>query len=158
MITTTEPTNVRWHGHDWAPAMLTEVEAAQKSITLTAFSMYPPTPKANGAWPQLYHALEAAAARGLAVHVYLPAPTPIHPGTRANAGAGRALTGAGIAIHYVTGARLLHAKTVTIDDLAVWIGSGNFTAAAAHFNHEAFIRLDCAKFAQELQARWRALV
>jgi phosphatidylserine/phosphatidylglycerophosphate/cardiolipin synthase-like enzyme len=79
------------------------------------------------------------------------------PATRGNYGAGRACTAAGIHIHYVTGNRLLHAKTCIIDKHAIWIGSGNFTAAAAHHNHEAYLRADCAKIAAEIVSRWEAL-
>lgn len=149
--------NIEYHGESWAAALAADCTGAQSSILASALSLLPPTPNASGSWPELWRAWKAAAARGVRVAVWLPVPSPIHPATRGNFGAGRACTENQIEIHYIAGARLLHAKTCIIDARVVWIGSGNFTAAAAHHNHEAYLRADCAKIAHELASRWEAL-
>lgn len=149
--------NLYYHGGGWAIALAAECAAAQRTIHLSALSMIPPTPNGTGAWPELWCAWKAAAARGVAVHIWLAAPSPIHPATRANMTAGKAASSAGIQMHYITGNRLLHAKTAVIDATTIWIGSGNFTAAAAHHNHEAYMRADCPAIARQIIDRWQSL-
>lgn len=157
MISHSEAANVTYHGAGWCAALAAECAAAQHSIHMSALSMHAPTPHAHGAWPDLWSALTAAAARGVAVHIWLSAPSTIHPATRGNITAGRAAAARGVVPHFVTGTNLLHAKTAVIDARAVWVGSGNFTSAAAHHNHEAYLRADCPRIAAELIHRWQSL-
>ena len=157
MIDNIENANIYYHGAGWAGALAAESNLAMDSIHASALSLAPPTPKATGDWPLLWRAWIAAAERGVAVQIYLPSPTQIHPATKGNIGAMRALIAAGISVHMVQGNNLLHAKTCVIDAHSVWIGSGNFTAAAAHHNFEAYLRADCPKIARELITRWESL-
>jgi phosphatidylserine/phosphatidylglycerophosphate/cardiolipin synthase-like enzyme len=148
---------IYYHGADWAAAMRAECDHAQTSILITALSVLPPGRDASGPWPELYAAWKTAAQRGIKVRVWLPAPSAAHPATRQNHTSAIKMAAAGLFPHLVPGAKLLHAKTCTIDCKSVWIGSGNFTCAAAHHNHEAYLRADCAHIARELAARWEQL-
>lgn len=149
--------NLEYHGAGWAAALRADCDLASRSLHLSALSMLPPGANASGPWPDLWRAWIAAAKRGVDVHLWLPAPMTHNPATRGNFGAGSACTEQGIFIHYATGNRLLHAKSCVVDAHIVWIGSGNFTAAAAHHNHEAYLRADSPKIAAELICRWEAL-
>lgn len=149
--------NIYYHGEGWANHMAIECGNAQKTIHVSALSMHPPTPNGQGDWPELWRAWCIAAMRGVAVNIWLPAPSPIYPATKNNTGAGSKITLNGMHIHYVTGNRLLHAKTCVIDESSIWIGSGNFTAAAAHHNYEAYLRADCPAIARQIVNRWKSL-
>lgn len=152
-----ESANIYYHGNGWAEHMAEACSMAQKTIHVSALSMLPPGPNATGDWPELWRAWCAAARRGVQVHIWLPSPTSIHPATKGNTGAGRQIIAAGMHIHYVQPPGLLHAKTCVIDAASVWIGSGNFTAAAAHHNHEAYLQARCPKIARQIIARWESL-
>lgn len=149
--------NLTYHGEGWALAMSKECAAAERTIHISALSMTPPTEHKTGHWQELWQAWCAAAKRGVNVHIWLPSPSEIYPATKGNIGAGRAIIEAGMHPHFVQGSRLLHAKTAIIDARTIWIGSGNFTAAAAHFNHEAYLRADCKKIAKQLIERWESI-
>jgi phosphatidylserine/phosphatidylglycerophosphate/cardiolipin synthase-like enzyme len=157
MNTEINSANIYYHGEGWAATMAAECAGAQKTIHISALSMLPPTPNATGDWPDLWRAWCAAAKRGIAVNVWLPAPTPIHQATRQNSTTGGKIILNGMGIHYITGSRLLHAKTAVIDARTVWIGSGNFTAAAAHHNYEAYLRAECPTIAKQIIDRWESL-
>jgi len=148
---------IYYHGEGWAEHMAEQCALARKSIHISALSMLPPGQNATGDWPELWRAWCAAARRGVRVDIWLPSPTGIHPATKGNIGAGRAIVAAGLGIHFVQGNKLLHAKTVVIDAASVWIGSGNFTAAAAHHNYEAYLQARCPKIARQLIERWEGL-
>lgn len=157
MNTSSDTTNLTYHGAGWAKALAAECAQAARTIHISALSMLPPTPNASGHWPELWTEWCKAVARGIQVDVWLPAPTGIHPATKGNVGAGRRIQEAGMRLHYVTGNQLLHAKTCIIDARSVWIGSGNFTAAAAHHNYEAYLRADCDAIAHALIERWQSI-
>ncbi len=131
---------IEYHGSTWAAKQADDIAAAQHSITMTAISALPPTRNARGVWPAWWAALTDAARRGVDVQMILPAPSRAHPATRANARTAERLAAAGVRPVLVPGPRLLHAKTALIDDAIVWCGSGNYTAAAAHHNYEAYTR------------------
>lgn len=145
------------HLEHWAASMRADVAAAVESVSISALSLQPPMTKSPGEWPDLWHALVAAAARGLTVRLYLPAPTATHPATRFNEAVAKKAADAGIRCHLIRGPRLLHCKSLVIDNRIVWIGSGNFTAAACHHNLEAYSRTHARSFAATVQARWDAL-
>lgn len=157
MTTENRPANVYYYGAGWAAAMADQCAAAQRSIHISALSMIPPTQNATGDWPELWRTWCAAARRGLSVHIYLPSATTIHAATRGNNTAGRVIVANDMHIHLIKGNKLLHAKTVVIDDISVWIGSGNFTAAAAHHNHEAYLQTAHQQIARQLIERWGAI-
>lgn len=147
-------TNVAYHGTEWAKGMAYDIKQATQSIHLTALSIHRPTKNGRGAWPDLINAWKAAALQGVRIDLWLPAPSHTHPATLQNMTVGKYLSDQGLNIHLVKPTKLLHAKTCVIDRRIVWIGSGNFTAAAAHHNHEAYMRAECPKIAEELITRW----
>lgn len=142
---------------NWAGRMAEDFEAASASITLSALSALPPRGSADTPNARLWSALRAAAARGVLVRLYLAAPMRAHPATAQNGTTARALQEQGITCRLIPPPKLLHAKTSTIDERIVWIGSGNFTSAAAHHNHEAWCRFENHEIAARLAARWRTI-
>lgn len=151
------PATVTLHLEHWAEAMRADVAAATASVSLSALSLQPPITRTPGAWPALWHALTAAADRGVRVRLYLPQPTNTHPATRFNDATCAKASAAGIRCHLIRGPRLLHCKSLVIDATVSWIGSGNFTAAACHHNIEAYLRAADPAIAAAIQTRWDAL-
>lgn len=157
MTPITDQANISYHGNNWADALAAACSQARETIHISALSMHPPSANAIGDWSRLWRAWCDAVRRDVLVAIWLPIPSPIHPATLRNTTAGRAILAAGMQIHYVKGPRLLHAKTAVIDARSVWIGSGNYTAAAAHHNHEAYLQADCPRIARAVIARWESL-
>lgn len=135
---------------DWAYTMAQDFEAAKSSIVVTALSMHPPHPSIRSPHTVLIESLYKAAARGVRVRVWLGAPHASHPACALNEATRRALLARGIECRLVSGGRLLHAKTAIVDMASCWIGSGNFTSAAMHSNHECYAAFTSAESAR----RW----
>lgn len=148
---------LHYHGDGWANDLWDDCANAKTSIHISALSLQPPTPRGRGHWPELWDAWKNAALRGVQIDFWMAEPTPVHPATGKNYSAGEALAQMGAHPHYVKMPRLLHAKTVCIDRAVIWIGSGNFTAAAAHHNHEAYLSAYCPTIAEQLIKRWESL-
>jgi len=141
--------------HDrWAEALTADIAAAHESITISALSMLPPRHITEAPLSRLWEALRAAAAREVEVTIYLAEPTAIHRATLQNGTTGLIAHRAGMTTHFVPQPQLLHAKTAIIDRLICWVGSGNFTAAAAHYNHELYCRFSNTEIAARIAARW----
>lgn len=149
--------SLTYHGEDWAQAMADDCKAAKLTLHMTALSCQPPRTKTPGEWPELYQTWLDAVSRGLSVEIWLPTASPSHPATRFNLESARRMIADGINAHIIPVRNLLHAKTCIIDSKISYVGSGNFTAAAAHHNHEAYIRTECPLVATKLIARWKAL-
>lgn len=145
------------HLSHWAAAMALDCNEAKTQIVLSALSLLPPRTTTAGEWPDLWRALTGAAGRGVDVQLYLAKPNAINPATKQNYSTADTASAAGIKCRLLPGPRLLHCKSLVVDSLIVWIGSGNFTAAAAHFNHEAYTRSVRADFAAMMLERWKAL-
>lgn len=128
------------HTIDWADAMRHDFEKAQKSIAITALSFLCPRGNKIDPWNRYYMSLAEAALRGVTVSVTLPAPTLAHPATLRNDSAADRLAQIGVTTNLLISGNLLHAKTAIVDNAIAWVGSGNMTAAAAHHNHEAYLR------------------
>lgn len=135
----------------WADALRADCERATMSITISAISMQPPRSAGSTPWKLLWRAWEKAAARGVLVQIYLPTPSRSHPATHGNTDAAIQAVKAGMFVSFVPQPRLLHAKSITIDNETCWIGSGNMTAAAAHHNHEIYIRFDNMPIARKIK-------
>lgn len=148
---------IEYHGQDWAEGMLVDCEHAQRTIHISALSMHTPTIRSSGAWPELYKSWLAKSQQGVKIDIWLPQPSKTWPATLGNFSTGNKLAAAGLFPHFVKSNRLLHAKTCIIDAQIVWIGSGNFTAAAAHYNHEAYLRTYSPGIAEKLIDRWESL-
>jgi phosphatidylserine/phosphatidylglycerophosphate/cardiolipin synthase-like enzyme len=149
--------NAAYYDTNWADAMRLDVCDAKRAIMLTALSLHVPRSFNPQGWPGLWWALCDAVDRDVAVDVYLPAPMEHNPATQGNHTAGRLIEDSGMHIHYIVGNRLLHAKTLCIDGRVLWVGSGNFTAAAAHHNHEAYLRCTSAALCDKHIHRFLAL-
>lgn len=124
---------------EWIKKMHENVEASTQSIYISALSMQAPAHKSITPHSKYMRAIAAACARGVRVCVWLAKPRPDIPATHANTGARQWLMAQGIECRFCDDGKLLHAKTMVIDGLLLWIGSGNMTAAAAHHNHEAYL-------------------
>lgn len=124
----------------WALHLALDISAAQRSVIMTALSLLPPRTLKPDDFSGVWLALAAAVRRGVAVQMALPSPTVAHPATLRNDAAAAALRDIGAVPIMVPPINLLHAKTVSIDSRIAWVGSGNFTAAAAHHNRECWSR------------------
>lgn len=142
---------------DWARMMTIDANQAKSSIAISALSCLPPRASKHGDWPALWQSWIDAAARGVRVELYLPAPLKSAGATITNQKTADTAQRHGIACHLIPGPNLLHCKSMVIDQLIIWIGSGNFTAAAANHNHEAYMRHRCPSMARQMQDRWEAI-
>lgn len=138
----------------WAEPLAADIDAAQHSILITALSFHPPRSDADKPINWLWRAVKNAAARGVQVEMILPAPSRAHPATAMNGQAAERLRAAGCLYHFAPPGRLLHAKTAVMDARLVWVGSGNWTAAAAAYNHEAYLRIESAELARKMRTHW----
>lgn len=137
----------------WASLMALDVINAKHEVLMTALSMLPPRATQAGPWPALWRELLAAAARGVKVEICLAAPSRHHPATAQNVASASFAHSHGLHVKLISGPRLLHAKQAIIDTYVVWVGSGNFTAAAAAHNHETYIRVASENLARRLRVR-----
>lgn len=143
---------------DWAPPLTQDIGYAQHSIYITVLSMHTPRHSTDSKYCKLFENLKAAIKRGLIVHVALPAASKTHGATLMNTGTLNELASIGATVHSIPMPNLLHAKTVLIDENIVWIGSGNWTAAAAHHNHEIYNRTESHYIARVLAKHWEELI
>ena len=139
---------------DWALPLVADLDAAASSVWVSSLSLHPPRVSRATNIGHLWTAIESAASRGLAVHFVLPRTNKSHPATAFNTAAGDRLHAIGAHVHTLNPARLLHAKTVSIDDALAWVGSGNWTAAASAHNREAYIRAASPQLAARLRLHW----
>ena len=142
---------------DWASAMALDIAMARSSVLITSLSLQTAETCPGHPLGMLWAAMHEAAQRGAAITFVLPQPARSHPATAYNIHAGYALQAAGVRVIYAPAGNLLHAKTVTIDESIVWVGSGNWTKAAAAWNHEAYLRCQSPQLAMRLSAHWREL-
>lgn len=139
---------------EWAQPLAADVAHARRSVVISSLSLQPR--KADRAHPisLLWSAMETAANAGARVTFILPKPSGSHPATAFNLAAAADLSALGIRSVFAAAANLLHAKTCIIDSSIVWVGSGNWTAAAAAHNREAYIRCDSPSLAARLRQAW----
>lgn len=138
------------HHANWAVDLADDISKAQRSIIITALSFLPPRVLKLDPMTRYWLALADAAKRGVAIQVALPAPHVSHPATLRNDAAVGELRKLGAVAVLVPPANLLHAKTICIDSLIAWVGSGNMTTAAASHNRECYLRTDDARAVAEL--------
>lgn len=134
--------------------MAADIAAAARCVTISSLSLHPPRKSNTANIAHLWTALAAAVKNGSIVTVYLPAPSKAHPATAMNQAAAHRLHAIGVLVVFVPSVRLLHAKTVSIDDKIAWVGSGNWTAAATAHNREAYLRVDSPTIARRLAQHW----
>lgn len=142
----------------WAAEITKDIEAAEGCIYITALSMHPPKRGIESIHSQLLLAAIEAVKRGVTVNIALPASSAHHPATAQNASTMQILSMYGIKCHAIPPTNLLHAKTVMVDNEVLWIGSGNWTAAAAHHNHEMYARVVSRACAGEYRHSWDNLL
>lgn len=126
---------------EWASLLAHDIAHARHRVILTALSAQPPRHSAKSPHGALWQELCAAPSRGLSVTLLIAAPMNAHPATSRALHAARYLHGFGVTVLLVPGPRLLHQKTVCLDREVCWVGSGNFTAAAANHNYELYARM-----------------
>jgi phosphatidylserine/phosphatidylglycerophosphate/cardiolipin synthase-like enzyme len=143
---------------EWAMRLRDDIFSAKQRIIISALSCHPPRKNSDHPLALLWAALEHAARRGVDVHMLLPAPSQAHPATRLNLLAAEKLNQIGVKTTLLPPGRLLHAKTVAIDAAIAWVGSGNWTAAAAAHNYEAYARIEGQIMAEALADRWLAVI
>jgi phosphatidylserine/phosphatidylglycerophosphate/cardiolipin synthase-like enzyme len=143
--------------HAWAEPLALDCEAALSHITISSMSLHAPRGATRTAYARLWRAWCNAAARGVRVAIYLPQQTATHPATLQNNSSATAAHANGIAVHFVPAPRLLHAKSVLIDQSICWIGSGNMTMAAAQANHEIYVRFHSRDIAADIAHRWHQI-
>ena len=142
---------------DWTTPLAADIDACESEIHLSTLSFNHPSPTKNNMLTIAITALQRAAARGVHVHVYLPAISPSHPATLQNGSAADRLHAQKITAHLIPLPQLLHAKTVSLDDAVIWCGSGNWTQAAAAHNDEAYLRVCSPTIAREMRQKLQSL-
>jgi phosphatidylserine/phosphatidylglycerophosphate/cardiolipin synthase-like enzyme len=140
------------HQDTWCADMTADIAAAERSIIMTALSCLPPRTLKMDTFTRWWLALADALKRGIAVQIALPKPSLSHPATMRNEAAAADFRAVGATVILIPPTNLLHAKSVAIDSRIAWVGSGNFTAAAAHHNRECYLRTDDARAVAELAA------
>lgn len=143
---------IQLHTAGWPTALADDVSHCTVALSLSALSFLPPRAQRFDPFTRLWLAIDAAARRGVILTVAMPAPTLAHPATLRNDSAAATLRSIGAVVSLVPPTNLLHAKSVIIDHAIAWVGSGNFTAAAAHHNRECWLRTDDAQVAADLRA------
>jgi len=130
---------------------------AKKSIHLCSMSMQAPRKNSKNDWEELWFSWVTAVQRGVPVRLWLAAPQQNAAATLGNRGAGACAVAAGIDLRYVRGNQLLHAKCAVIDGERAWVGSGNFTMAAATENHEAYLSISSPRVSLALIQKMEGL-
>lgn len=130
------------HTAAWMAALTNDIYHAKRSVRITALSINPPRDHQGSPLAMFWHALSVQKRDGIQVEIITQAPSKNHPATLWNQNAAQYAAFLGIPFTFHPMPRLLHAKTVLIDEQIAWIGSGNFTAAAASHNEEAYLRTD----------------
>ena len=133
---------VTLHGHDWADALADIVLEARKHVTITGLSYLFPGRTTQSAWRALHSAIALAPAREVQVHIMLPSPSSAHPATSNNARTARQFEPYRVRVSLIVPTKLLHAKTMLVDNRLACVGSGNWTQAAACHNFEAWTVTD----------------
>jgi cardiolipin synthase A/B len=126
--------------------LLASIALAQKSVHLTT-GFFVPT-------PDLVHALEAAARRGVDVQVIVPSRSTSDAAVAAGRSKYGDLLEAGVKLHEFQG-RVLHAKTAVIDGAWSAVGSSNLDARSVIFNNEIDALILGNEFARKMEAMCR---
>lgn len=142
---------------NWAQELAVDCANAAYGITISSLSMQPPRHPSLTDFGILWQSWVDATRRGVRVEFFLASPSKSHPATARNASAGALAFQAGMHVRYVPQPNLMHAKSIIIDDKTVWIGSGNMTAAAAHHNHEIYVRFEAPEIAARIKKRWESI-
>lgn len=139
---------------NWALEIADDCTRANNSIIISALSLQLPKANAETPFSKLWKAWIEAEVKGVSVEFFLAAPTKAHPATTHNGLCAEKLFDSKIITRFVPQPNLLHAKSVIIDRCICWIGSGNMTAAAAHYNHELYVRFVSPEIAEKIINRW----
>lgn len=139
---------------EWAQLMAADIAAAKLCVYVSSLSLHPPRRSSTTNIALLWTALERATLNRVTVNMYLPSPSKAHPATAMNQSAAERLHAIGVKVIFLPTVRLLHAKTVSIDDKIAWVGSGNWTAAATAHNREAYLRTTSPAIARRLAMHW----
>lgn len=139
----------------WALALAADIAAASWAVNITTLSFQIPRHPNDTPHGQLIAQILAAPLRGVRVNVSMPAPSKTHAACAFNLLSAKTLADAGCFVWWAPPANLLHAKTAVIDDNIAWVGSGNYTAAAANHNRECYMRAASHQLARDLLMHWK---
>jgi cardiolipin synthase A/B len=123
--------------------LLSAIASAETSVHITNAYFVPD--------PQLLDALEAAAQRGVDVHLILPSQTDSWLVWHAGRGSYDRLLRAGVSIHERRGV-ILHSKTALVDGVWATVGSTNLDWRSFLHNHELNAVVLGAGFGRQVQA------
>lgn len=140
---------------DWAGPLSDDIDIAEESILITSLSLQPPRRDGTHPLSMLWTSMDCAVRRGVRIDFVLAQVSRSHPATAFNGSAAAHLHDIGVRPHVARMPKLLHAKTAIIDHSILWVGSGNWTAAATMHNHEAYLRLNSPALAIELAEYFR---
>lgn len=115
------------------------IDGAEHSIRLDMYQLSPKTTTAHAMLRTLWHALEAAPARGIRCTAILGASLMAAPGSMSADRAREQLSEAGWLALCDRSARVMHQKSLVIDCTKTLIGSHNWTGAALAANTEASV-------------------
>lgn len=142
---------------EWARPLAADIADARSRVIISSLSLQPRKRDSQHPISLLWAALQAASHAGARCTFIMPSPSASHPATAFNLAAAADLQTIGVHTKFAPAANLLHAKTAVIDRALVWVGSGNWTAAASAHNREAYIRCASAQMAASMAAHWREL-
>jgi cardiolipin synthase len=100
--------------------------------------------------PRLSRALERAVARGVDVHLIVPANSDVALALAAGRAAQPALLEQGVRISRRLG-RVLHSKTIVVDDRWSSLGSSNLNYRSFHLNQEVNVEIPDEGFARRIE-------
>jgi cardiolipin synthase A/B len=124
-------------------ALISAIDNAERTVHITNAYFVP--------HPELVKALEAAARRGVDVHLILPGHTDSWLAFNAGRSFYEDLLEAGVKIHE-RNVRLLHAKTATVDGVWSTVGSTNLDWRSLAYNDELNVVVLGPEFARQLDA------
>jgi len=142
---------------NWAEPLAVDCSKATQRIQISALSFIPPRKPVLTPWGILWREWVNAVQRGVLVDIVLAAQVQHNAATLNNNSSAAYAAGFNITTRFVSGERLMHAKSIIIDNRIVWLGSGNMTASAAHLNHEIYCRFESELHAAKIQERWNKL-
>lgn len=143
--------------NNWAQVLTGAIKNAKQSIDIITFSMTPPRAASANDFTELWDSMVQASARGLVIVIHMPKPTRSHPATLGNLGAAQVAFKSGIETCFLSPVKMVHSKCAIIDRELIFIGSGNWTTAAATRNHETYCSFASKSSAEKMLADWRTL-
>lgn len=122
--------------------MARDLDNADSSVILTSLSFHTSRGSSISPYTTLFNALKRCSLANLQCEAFLSNPASKNQAAWRNLSSSLVLSTFGWRVHFPNAGKLLHAKSMLIDQKILYVGSGNFTHSAAHNNWECFIRTD----------------